>query len=284
MQEMLHEKDELESQFNERLYGRWKIFLDLFETIIVMSREIGEEVCKKYKESASENNDFLFEASIFLQARGCLISEQILSLSKNGFPDGALSCWRTLHEIAVYSCCINKYGQEIAERFLRYFEIEKLKEMKMHQKNRNFLGYNSVVSEDITMQQLVVRRLLERFGEEFNNENGWIKSVLANTKFNNIEKDVELDYFRLYYKKACCVLHARHQDEFAPLGTSECAEKILLVGRSNSAIDVPMMLSVMSLMIVTSNLLTIKCDIDLAVELKTLEKFKNYFLQQLGTK
>jgi hypothetical protein len=280
MNDMLVQKHSDERGFNDRLKLRWEYCLNIFETFIVISREIGEEFNKKYRKLAVESKDAVFEALVFIHGRSCLISEEILCLLLNGFPDGALSRWRSLHELAVYASLIMKYKHQIAERFLNYQEVETLKELVCHREYAQQLGEKIISEEEFSSQKAVVDKLSDKYGKSYLRKNGWAKNIIKDTAFSSLESDVNLDFYRPYYKMACAILHAGHRDEYAPFGTSECQETIILVGRSNSNINEPIRFAISSLMIITSQLVCAKPDIDMAVELNVLSKFKKLFFQE----
>src|SRR5260370_35431821 len=55
---------------------------------------------------------------IRLLVRGCQVTDEIICLLENGFADGAMARWRTLHEIAVVAAVISQHGEDIAERYV----------------------------------------------------------------------------------------------------------------------------------------------------------------------
>lgn len=116
--EMLIERREMRRGFVERNIKRWKSGFDLLERMIVISEEIGQAVNNSLRQDAAANNDALFEALITNHARAIVVSREILALMVAGFPDGALGRWRTLHEIAVESAFLKKFGSAAAEGYI----------------------------------------------------------------------------------------------------------------------------------------------------------------------
>jgi hypothetical protein len=87
--------------FARRNFRRWKKPLNLLELLWNCSEKVGARFNQTERPGAIVAKDYQFEALVSLHARALLISREILCLLYGGFPDGALSRWRSLHEIAV---------------------------------------------------------------------------------------------------------------------------------------------------------------------------------------
>src|SRR5260221_8517565 len=83
------------SQFDGKVYDYWGSALDLLELVLAMTLEVGANFNKTYSQDAIKHNDYVFEALMRLHARGCQVGQEILTLLKHGFPDGAHARWRT---------------------------------------------------------------------------------------------------------------------------------------------------------------------------------------------
>ena len=70
----------------------------------VVSEHIGEQ-------------NYTYYALKNIHGRALQIYKEILCLNQNGFADGALARWRSLYELSVVACFINKYGESIAQAF-----------------------------------------------------------------------------------------------------------------------------------------------------------------------
>jgi Family of unknown function (DUF5677) len=106
---MLREKRADDEAFSRRNLKRWRKALDLLEMEWVISEETGSAFNATYRPEAAKNNDYVFEALTFLHARSLLVTSEIICLLRGGFADGALSRWRTLHELAVISTFIRTH-------------------------------------------------------------------------------------------------------------------------------------------------------------------------------
>ena len=76
----------------------------------------------KYADSVSEKKkseiENTFNALTQIQNRAAQQYLEILTLIKNGFPDGAFARWRSMYELSVIGSFILKYGDSVAEKFI----------------------------------------------------------------------------------------------------------------------------------------------------------------------
>ncbi len=76
----------------------------------------------KYADSVSENTKKekanTLTALSQIQNRAAQQYLEILTLIKNGFPDGAFARWRSMYELSVIGSFIMKYGEDVAEQFI----------------------------------------------------------------------------------------------------------------------------------------------------------------------
>ena len=98
---MLADHGKQDAGFRRRCYRRWRDGLDQLKMFIVMRKEYGSTFNQRERPRAVREQSYTFEATVALHARAIRVSNEILALLCEGFPDGALSRWRTLHEIAV---------------------------------------------------------------------------------------------------------------------------------------------------------------------------------------
>lgn len=67
-------------------------------------------------EHAGEEN-YTYYALKNIHGRALQIYKEILCLNQNGFADGAFARWRSLYELSVVACFINKHGESIAQAY-----------------------------------------------------------------------------------------------------------------------------------------------------------------------
>jgi len=280
---MLKERHEVYDLFRENNCLRWKKGFNRLESFIILCTEMGESFNKSYREKAVKTDNLVFDILVKHHARACLVSQEILFLLKGGFPDAALSRWRTLHEINVISTFIQKNGHDCAERFYYHGFIEKYKaaiQMKEYEDRLNAKGATEEELEDI---KNIRDDLINKYGKNFTFEYGWACPYIytkekcqnkSKVTFVDIEKSVSLDHMRPYYKWASKNTHATKEGLNPILGLSEAVEEMLLVGPSNSGMVAPAHSLAISLMLTTCNLLLIEPNIDVYVFMKILHEFE----------
>lgn len=115
-------QDEAMAGFKDRLHDRWGRAIDGLRILLTVSAELGNEQAKKM--SRRTRNLHFNNALLRLHVRGCQVGREILTLISNGFADGAMARWRTLHEISVVAQVLADGGEPIAERYLEYEAVE----------------------------------------------------------------------------------------------------------------------------------------------------------------
>lgn len=276
--EMLKIRQQSFHEFTSNNISHWKAGFDLLESHIAACTEAGENINSSYRAEAVENNDVLFDLLVRHHARACHISNEILCLLKNGFPDAAHSRWRALHEVNATAMFLNKHGRECAERFYFHDVIDSYDGMKEHKKYENRLQAKAPPIEVLEECKQEYERLIKCYGESFASHYGWATHIFPDRKprtvgFATIEKDVGLDHMRPYYKWASQNIHAGSKGMRNRLALAECNDDILLVGQSNAGMTDPAHATAISLMQITCVLLTSKPTLDHIV---LIEVIRNY--------
>lgn len=122
---MLEEHKLFRVEFEARLQRRWSKPLNLLETLLVISSESGESSYNACLQKAKDEENIVFEVLVKIHARACQVAYEILCLLRGGFADGAMTRWRTLHELSVLAYFINKNSNEVAKMYLEYEYIER---------------------------------------------------------------------------------------------------------------------------------------------------------------
>lgn len=259
--------------FEERLYEVWKKPLDLLEILIIIAIEGGSIYNEEMRPKAAQNNDYVFESLCRLHARACLVSREILNLMKGGYASGALSRWRTLHEIAVVGYFIKKHGNDIAERYLLYQHIDSYKAMLQHIEYAEYLQDSQYSEEEIKHVTEVRTHLINRFGKQYGNPNGWATEVFNGkpVKFANIEKEAGIDHLRPYYKLGSHSIHAESKGCFFDIGLLGAKKDIMIAGPSNMGLADPGSLLAISLSQITTCFLLLNPTVNGLIYLKTIK-------------
>lgn len=245
------------NQFEQNLIHSWSLPLDRLEMIIWVALEAGMQFNREFRKAATESNDHVFEALTRLHAKACQTAFAILTLLKSGFADDAFARWRSLHEYSATAAFIVKNGQDLAEKYLLHRPIQQYKIMRAQIRVHGRNSEEEVSQEDMDILKSQYDELIDRFGKTFKGDYGWAAKLLNNKRptFYDIEKEVELDHFRPYYRMASDNVHANSQGLYFRLGIIQDDRKTLLGGPSIVGLEGPGHDTAISLMQITVTLL-----------------------------
>jgi hypothetical protein len=258
--------------FRRRNYRRWRKAFELLEFMWMISEEIGAKLNEKHRPQAVIDKDYLFEALTYLHTRSLLVTREIICLMYGGFPDGAMSRWRTLHELATTASFLGKHGGEVAHRYLAshlFNSYRAAKQLEIYAERANI---DRFPPEEIDYLERSCDALAARFGKEMKEDYGWAASTLKVRKptFAMIEKDVGLDHWRPRYRWASQHTHGPHRPSHALLAMVEAKRQVLLVGPSNSGMVDPLQMTAITLAIVSGALFVTRPSVDHIVAAKIL--------------
>lgn len=263
--------------FEQRLYIEWRDAIDLLETFIVISLEIGDEINHEHRPEAAKEEDHVFEALTFLHSRACQVAQEILALITSGFADGAEARWRTLHEISVTASVIKEHGDETAERFLLYSVIEEYYEAKAYQKHSEILG-ERVSEEHYESLQKTREALIERFGEDYDKMYGWAMHLFKDSSggFRKLEEMADLEHIRPFYKVASDNVHGGSRGTTMSRGIMQyegSEKRFLPAGPTNTGFSQPASATAISLSQVTFALMSQYPKPERVLMMNVLQKF-----------
>ena len=104
--------------FRKRLTSSWGAGFSLLEMLITIATEAGNN----WKGPPQFPN--LAEAHRRLHARACQIANEIVTLLRHGYADGAMARWRTLHEIAIVMDFLCAHGDAAAKQYIDHQFVE----------------------------------------------------------------------------------------------------------------------------------------------------------------
>lgn len=240
--------------FEQRNFRRWRRALDLIDTLWVSCEEIGREFNRSYRPAAISDADHVFEAMTYLHAKALLVTAEIGCLLRGGFADGALSRWRTLHEISVIATLIRQEGDELAQRYLAHSRVQALIQLPDDEENQ---GKRQRL-------QTEVDHAIQKFGPELKRRNGWAVEITRqqNPTFEKMAEIAGKSDEKIIYGRASRHIHSNHQSVDEMLGMCEAREAALLAGPSNSGLVGPLTLTSTSLVEITALLLMTKPNMD----------------------
>lgn len=270
----LKDHEYINDRFIANLNLRWFESFDLLSLINILSYEIGENVAANGAIYHTESKKNTFKVLLKLHARSIRTAKEILVLMKNGFADGALARWRTLHELSVIFLFISKNGEEVAQRYSDYYIVEQSKELAAYNSTAHYLDFEKISEEDQTRIADSLTSLKQKYGEDFIKEYGWARNIIHSRKiyFTDLEKLVELDFLHAFYKWACNPIHAGMKASLFSLGNLNEPEMLFsLAGASNVGFTDPGQLTAYSLLQINKALVECFDSFDHRIAIKVLE-------------
>lgn len=129
---MLQERRKDGQEFEVRNFNRWQEAFDALETMTEIAGEVGEACDREGRALAQSESNYRFEALSQLFPRALLVTREIIHLLNGGFPDAALSRWRSLHELTVTAMFISRNDGVIALRYLASFDFHAKRAAKQY--------------------------------------------------------------------------------------------------------------------------------------------------------
>lgn len=96
------------ADFRKRLRQRWSRGLGKLGMLIYMARDLGNQLNQDVRGKQAAQDADVIDVVTRLHARSCQVAEEVVVLLENGFANGAMARWRTMHEIAVTANFIGK--------------------------------------------------------------------------------------------------------------------------------------------------------------------------------
>jgi hypothetical protein len=204
--------------------------------LVTISRDIGGEFNAKLA-AATEQQDRLRNGVLLrLHARATQVTTEIVVLLENGFADGALARWRTLHEIEVVATLIAEHGDALAERYVAHEVIEEAKMTRLAKETAEELGYKPPSKRELDRDEANVKAAVEKYGVGFDRDYGWaIGQVSPSNSFTDLAKAANRSRLRAHYKLASNNVHAGIRGISHQLGSM--GTQTLLAGASNAGLD-----------------------------------------------
>lgn len=236
-------------RFRRRLESYWHEPLELLAIQRSTAMRFGEDMTYWLRSQATVRDSDLIEALLRLHARACQIAGEIEVLLRAGFSDGALARWRTLHEVSIVSLFLQQQGNAVAKRYIDHLVID------AYDSAQKFViaaadGRISWISDrEMGALRRDVEQLKDQYGRDFGCQYGWASEALGLSRpdFFQIEKAVQFDRLRPYYKLASNTVHAGPGGAFQNSGQLGGASIALLAGPSNAGLAEAGRLTAMSL-------------------------------------
>lgn len=185
----------------------WGIALDELDFLRHLVLEWGYEAFKLRSGSyASPNTAFALSR---LLTRAYDVVGEIVVLGRNGYADGALARWRSLHELCVIAMFLAKQSDRCALMYLLHHRVEELKLLDVDRSSGTANAKDIHSAPRISKLRREKAALVARFGKAFGGDYGWASVELgeARTTFRELENHVGLNLLRRGYQRANSTVH-----------------------------------------------------------------------------
>ncbi len=228
------------SEFRKRLEDRWGKPLGQLRMLITMTREWCQEAHNHVNSLKTSKKKQVREILIRLLVRACQVTDEIICLLENGFADGAMARWITLHEIGVVATVISHHGESIAERYVAHQAVESKRAMNKYLSCCAPLEYKPLSAREVKKIIKAYDAAIAKYGKDFDADYGWATLHLKKKRvtFSDLEAEAGRAEMRSYYQMGNDNVHAGVKSMFVRLGLLDDYSG-LLAGRSNAGLMEP---------------------------------------------
>jgi hypothetical protein len=228
------------SGFRSRMEETWGKPFSKLRMLLTIAREWCGEAHQEPPETGAHDKSRLQKLMVRFLVRSCQVTGEIVCLLENGFADGAMARWRTLHEIGVVAAVISKHGEDIAERYHAHQAVESKRAMSKYLDCYEQLGYKRLAAGTITKVEKAYNAAIARYGQSFKSDYGWAAHHLKNARptFADIEAEAGYAEMRAHYQMGNDNVHAGVKSMYMRLGLMTDHET-LLAGHSNAGLTDP---------------------------------------------
>jgi hypothetical protein len=228
------------SGFRARLESRWGEGLGQLRMLLTIAREWCQEAHNRETPHETPGKKQLREILIRLFVRACQVTDEIVCLLENGFADGAMARWRTLHEIEIVAAVVSQHGEGIARRYLDHQAVESKRAMNKYLNCCAALGYKPLAQREIDAITKAYDAAINQYGEVFKSDYGWAAQHLKkkHPTFADLEADAGRAQMRSHYQMGNDNVHAGVKSMFIRLGLLDNYDG-MLAGRSNGGLMEP---------------------------------------------
>jgi hypothetical protein len=226
--------------FRAQIEGRWGTPLGQLRMLLTMSREWCQNISVRESRRRNHKNRRSRKLLIRLLVRACQVTDEIQCLLENGFADGAMARWRTLHEIAVVAAVILQHGDDIAERYIAHQAVESKRAMDKYIACSPHLGYQPLSARAQAKIATAYDQAIAKYGKNFKSDYGWAASHMKKDRptFADLEEAAGRAEMRSHYQMSNDNIHAGVKSLYVRLGLLGDYQG-LLAGRSNAGLTEP---------------------------------------------
>ena len=273
LEESLYQKQEWRI-FRSNLGKRWGKALGLLRILLTISRELGGEIAI----TRSSDDSHLNNVSIRLHIRACQLTAEIITLLENGYADGAMARWRTLHEISIVMALMHDHGEPLAERYVDHRAVEAKSGKDQYLVCYEQLGYEALNESDCYEIDEEYVRIIEKYGKEFGGPYGWAEGYVTKNGrgrlgLGDLEVAAGRSAMASHYKLASHNVHAGPHALFFRLGLID--GPMLLAGASNAGLSEPGQNTAVTFCFISILLVRDCANFDIIVMMKILQLLRD---------
>jgi hypothetical protein len=258
--------------FEEEIYQKWKKPIDLLEGLIDFCSYAGEKKRRGFNKGVFNNKH---AALVRLHARSLLISNEIVTLVRSGYADGAHARWRSLFELEVIAGFLSEQEKWVSERYLKHETMRGYKQLRNYQEYCSRLGYEPFNEEELKHMQKNHDLMIEKYGKDFKYKAGWEwipYEIVNNRTLQGLAKFVKVDHFIPYYDLSSNEIHGGPKG-FNHMGLPKHRRnRILLTGPSIFGMADSLHSTAISLQRATTCLIKQEATASNVIEMKTIMK------------
>lgn len=202
----VREERENRDRMKESIRGTWGHALDFLDFFILVNQK-SRRLIELVSDMDEKSENYQFDALIRLHVRASRVSREVVALLRAGFADGAMARWRTLHEIAAVATIIAEEGEVAGERYLKFKTAKDLFRVKTNYDDYfEELGFDEIPEEDVEELEEQTEELVDKFGEDFDDFNGWATAFVdsdGRVTITDLIEEAGLDEFLPFYALAC---------------------------------------------------------------------------------
>lgn len=269
-EQKVHEHNDMR-YFRDRIDLRWSKGLDPLRKLLIASREVGQDFADRLARSKAKHGLVKRHALMILHMRACQTAMEILTLLENGLADGAYARWRTLYEVSVVAFVIDRFGDEIAERYLDH-DVVSMREAAINDLRHEGKEYvPGSLRGDLKELEDDFKALIEKYGKSFAGQYGWASHHLdiKAPRFCDLERAVDRTALPPDYKWSSYKVHAGISGAVRGLGTIG-GLPLIHSGASNAGLDTPAINTAYSLLHVTSLVFDRRDELEKSVQMQAL--------------
>jgi Family of unknown function (DUF5677) len=270
--------------FRDDLERLWGASLDALRILLLACEQGCQLAAERHNNSKARKGRATKSVLIRLHARACQVSSEIITLLENGYADGAIARWRTLHEISIVALVISDGGDDLARAYIEHEIIEIKRAHDRYMIDHETLGLSAPTKRETARIDRQYHLAVQKYGSSFGTEYGWAASYLKlkRPRFIDLQDIAKRIEMHSYYKMASYNVHASSRGLTHRM-TDGLNNEGLITGYSNAGLEEPGVQTAMSLTLITSAAVDYgRSAIDQAVYLQALMTMRDEALARFN--